>query len=337
MNCRASALAALLAAMAWAMPASAQTVVNPAIVYGTGGKADRSFNASASRGVARFRQSTQIVVAEFEPADEAQFEPGLRRFALAGHDPIVALGFPQAAALEKVAKELTTSRFTIIDATVALPNIRSILFKEHESAFLAGIVAALASTSGKVGFVGGMESPLMRRFLCGYQQGIRHTDSKVMLIADMAGTTLAAWNDPGRGAQLARAQFDRGVDVVFAAGGTTGVGVLQAAKERGKLAIASSDKDFSAPDTVLTSTVKRVDVATFQAFAMALQGTWRSGRSMLGLKEGAVDWVPEGRETKLISPAMRKQVEAAKAQIIAGKIAVHDYTSTNACTPSAGK
>src|SRR4029079_19663144 len=137
------------------------------------------------------------------------------------------------------------------------------------------------------GFIGGMESPLMRRFQCGYEQGIKYANPKAELIATMTGTTAAAWNDPARGAQLAKAQFDRGVDVVYAPAGTTGVGVLQAAKERGKLAIGSSNKGAD-PDTILTSTAKRVDHATFQAFAMAQHGSWRAGQSALGLKEGAV-------------------------------------------------
>ena len=322
--------AVLLSLPALAIPAQAQQAVRPAVVYSTGGKADKSFNEAASKGIARFTRATRAAVTEFEPASDADFEPALRRFAQDAYDPIVVVGSLQAAALEKVAKEFPDSRFTIIDATVALPNVRSILFKEQESTFLVGMAAALASKSGKVGFIGGMDGTLMRRFQCGYEQGIKYANPKVELIANMAGTTSAAWNDPALGAKLAKAQFDRGVDVVYAAAGTTGVGVIQAAKDNKKLAIGSANKG-SDPDTILTSTSKLVDVATFQAFAMSLQGTWRGGRSMLGLKEGAVDWSPEDYNKKLITPDMKKKIDAAKADIIAGKIVVHDYASNNSC------
>ena len=324
-------LAALFVVAALGTAVEAQNATKPAIVYSTGGKADKSFNESASKGVNRFKGANQTVVAEFEPTDEKQFEQALRDFAQRGQDPVVAIGFSQAAAIEKVAKEFPNVRFTIVDGTVTLPNVRSITFKEQESSFLVGMAAALVSKSGKVGFIGGMDSPLMRRFQCGYEQGVKYANPKVELIANMTGTTAAAWNDPERGAALAKAQFDRGVDVVYAAAGSTGVGVLQAAKDRGKYAIGSQNKKFADPATILTSTVKRVDIATFQAFAMAQQGTWRYGLSMLGLKEGAVDWSLEEYNEKAITPDIKAKIEAAKAAIVAGKLAVHDYMSNNSC------
>jgi basic membrane protein A len=323
-------LAATLFTLALHLPALAQYAGRPAIVYSPGGKDDRSFNQSASQGVQRFSRTMNTAVAEFEPANDAQFEPGLRGFAERGLDPIVVIGFPQAAALAKVAKDLPNIHFTIIDATVNLPNVRSVTFREQESTFLVGMAAALSSKTGKVGFVGGMESPLMRRFLCGYEQGARYANPKIEVIGEMAGTTPAAWSDPARGAQIAIAQFGKGVDVIYAAAGTTGVGVLQAAKERGKLAIGSTNKGAD-PDSIITSTRKRVDVATFQSFSSALQGTWKSGEVTLGLKEGALDWSPDDYNKKLISPEMKKQIDAAKDGIISGKIVVHDFMATNSC------
>ena len=328
--------AALLAAALSAVgaPALAQGYVAPAIVYSTGGKADHSINADAALGARRFSIATQLDVAEFEPADETQFEPALRRFAQAGRNPIVAVGILQAPALAKVAGEFPDRHFTLIDALLPLPNVRSITFRDQESAFLVGMVAALVSRSGKVGFIGGMESPLMHRYQCGYEQGVKHANPRAEIIATMTGTTPAAWDDPARGAQLAAAQFQRGVDVVYAPAGTTGDGVLGAAKAGGKHAIGSANKQSLDDGTVLASTVKHLDFAVYQEFSIAVSpaqhGGWKPGHSTLGLKEGAVDWAKDIDATN-VAPPIRAKVEAAKADIVGGKLTVYDYTVGNSC------
>jgi basic membrane protein A len=312
--------------------AEAQNTVKPAIVYSTGGKFDKSFNEGVSQGAEKFKKETSIPVVEFEPTNETQFEQALRRFAQRGQDPIIAVGFSQGVALDKVAKEALNTHFTIIDMVVPLPNVQSVVFKEHEGSFLVGVLAAMASKTGKVGFVGGMDIPLIRRFQCGYQQGIRYANPNAELIANMTGTTPAAWNDPGRGAELAKGQFDRGVDVVYAAAGSTGIGVLQAAKDRGKYAIGvDSNQNYLHPGTMLTSMIKRVDLAAYQSFKSMQANTWRPGVSVLGLKEGGVDWALDQYNERLITPEMKAKVEAAKADIISGKIVVHDYMSDNSC------
>jgi basic membrane protein A len=312
--------------------AEAQNTVKPAIVYSTGGKFDKSFNEGVSQGADKFKKETSIAVVEFEPTNETQFEQALRRFAQRGQDPIIAVGFSQGVALDKVAKEALNTHFTIIDMVVPLPNVQSVVFKEHEGSFLVGVLAAMASKTGKVGFVGGMDIPLIRRFQCGYQQGIKYANPNAELIANMTGTTPAAWNDPGRGAELAKGQFDRGVDVVYAAAGSTGIGVLQAAKDRGKYAIGvDSNQNYLHPGTMLTSMIKRVDLAAYQSFKSMQANTWRPGVSVLGLKEGGVDWALDQYNEKLITSEMKAKVEAAKADIIAGKIVVHDYMSDNSC------
>src|SRR5581483_8350626 len=333
MTCPRLALAALIAVGVLATTSAyAQTTIKPAIVYANGGKFDKSFNEGVSNGAKKFTDETKVAVVDFEPANETQFEQAQRRFAQRGQDPIIAVGFSQAVALEKVAKEFPKIRFTIIDSVVDLPNVQSVLFKEHEGSFLVGVLAAMASKSGKVGFVGGMDIPLIRRFQCGYEQGIRYTNAKAELIANMTGTTPAAWNDPGRGAELAKGQFDRGVDVVYAAAGSTGIGVLQAAKDRGKLAIGvDSNQNHLHPGTMLTSMLKHVDVAAYKSFMDAYKGSWKAGTQVLGLKEGGVDWAYDQYNDKLITPEMKAKVEAAKADIISGKIVVHDYMSNNAC------
>jgi basic membrane protein A len=220
----------------------------------------------------------------------------------------------------------------IIDSVVDLPNVQSIVFKEHEGSYLVGVLAALASKSGKVGFVGGMDIPLISRFQCGYAQGAKAANPDVEVLANMTGTTPAAWNDPTRGAELAKGQFDRGVDVVFAAAGGTGTGVYQAAKDAGKLAIGvDSNQNHLQPGTMLTSMLKRVDVAVYESAKTAKEGTWKPGVTVLGLAEGGVDWALDEHNKSLITDDMKAKVEAAKADIISGKVQVHDYMSDNSC------
>ncbi|MCA0246878.1 MAG: BMP family ABC transporter substrate-binding protein [Proteobacteria bacterium] len=315
-------------------PAQAQTraTIKPAIVFSTGGKFDKSFNEGVWQGAERFKKDTGIAVAEFEPSNETQFEQALRRFAQRGQDPIIAVGFAQAVALQKVAKEFPNIHFTIIDSVVNLPNVQSVVFREQEGSFLVGVLAALASKTGKIGFVGGMDIPLVRRFQCGFEQGIKYANPNAELITNMTGTTPAAWNDPGRGAELARGQIDRGVDVVYAAAGSTGLGILQATKDRGKLGIGvDSNQNHLHPGNMLTSMLKRVDVATYESFKAAQDHQWKGGTQVLGLKEGGVDWALDKDNESLVTPEMKAKVEAAKADIISGKIVVHDYMSNNSC------
>jgi len=210
---------------------------------------------------------------------------------------------------------------------VEQPNVQSVVFKEQEGSFLVGTMAALASKSGKVGFVGGMDIPLIRKFQCGYEQGAKFANPKAQVFANMTGTTGAAWNDPARGGELAKAQFSKGADVVFAAAGGTGMGVYQAAKDSKKLAIGvDSNQNHIQPGTMLTSMLKRVDVAVYNV-AMG----HKPGVSVLGLKEGGVDYAMDENNAKLVTDAMKAKVEAAKADIISGKIKVADYMADNAC------
>jgi basic membrane protein A len=321
-------------ALLGAAAAASAAEVKPAVVFDIGGKFDKSFNEGVYRGAERFKAETQTPYAEFEVRTEPQFEQAHRRFAQRGQDPIVGVGFNQTKAVEKVAGEFPKTRFTLIDGVVKLPNVQSVVFKEHEGSFLVGMLAAMASKTGKVGFVGGMDIPLIRKFACGYEQGVRHANPKAEVIQNMTGTTPAAWNDPGRGAELAKGQFDRGVDVVFAAAGATGTGVLQAAKDQGKLAIGvDSNQNHLHPGTILTSMVKRVDVAAHDSFKAAAEGSWQAGVTVLGLKEGGVDWALDENNARLITPEMKAKADEAKAKIVDGSLKVHDYMSNNSCTP----
>jgi len=307
--------------------------IKPAVVFDMGGKFDKSFNQGVYDGIERFKAETGIAYREFEVTNETQREQALRRMAQRLADPVIGVGFAQGPAMEKVAKEFPDTRFTIIDMVVDLPNVQSVIFKEQEGSFLVGILAAMASKTGKVGFVGGMDIPLIRRFACGYEQGVKHANKDAQVFQNMTGTTPSAWNNPGKGAELARSQFDRGADVVYAAAGGTGVGVYQAAKDSGKLAIGvDSNQNYLHPGTMLTSMLKRVDVAAYNAFKGALDGSWKPGIQNLGLAEGGVDWALDEHNANLISADMKAAVEKAKADIIAGKIKVHDYMSDSTCT-----
>ncbi len=300
---------------------------DPAVIYDMGGKFDKSFNQAAYDGAERWKKEAGKPYLEFEISNPAQREQAQRRMAERGADPIVGIGFSQGSAVEKVAQEFPKLKFAIIDSVVKLPNVQSIVFAEHEGSFLVGMMAAMASKTGKVGFVGGMDIPLIRKFQCGYEQGAKYANPKAQVSGNMTGTTPAAWNDPARGAELAKAQFAAGVDVVFAAAGGTGIGVYQAAKDAGKLAIGvDSNQNHIQPGTMLTSMVKRVDVAVYNAFKAVTPGI-----TSLGLKEGGVDYALDEHNAKLVSADMKKKVDAAKADIIAGKIKVIDYMAANAC------
>ena len=329
------AAAALAAAVAttWAGTVAAQDDISPAVVFDMGGKFDKSFNQGVYDGVERFKEETGTEYREFEVTNETQREQAIRRMAQRGADPILGIGFAQADPLAAVAEEFPDTRFTLIDGVVDLPNVQSIVFKEHEGSFLVGMMAAMASESGQVGFVGGMDIPLIRRFACGYEQGVKHADASTDVIQNMTGTTPAAWNDPGRGSELAKGQFDRGVDVVYAAAGGTGVGVYQAAADGEELAIGvDSNQNYLHPGTMLTSMLKRVDVAAYDTFKSAADGTWEPGTKVLGLAEDGVGYAVDEFNEDLVTEEMRTAVEEAKAQIVAGDLEVHDYMSDNSCS-----
>ena len=318
---------ARLSLVCGAIAASFAAAAEPAIVYDMGGKFDKSFNEAAYVGMENWKKETGKQYLEFEIANESQREQAIRRMAEKGASPIIGVGFSQASAIEKVAKEFPKLNFVIVDMVVGLPNVQSVVFKEQEGSFLVGAMAAMASKTGKVGFVGGMDIPLIRRFECGYEQGAKFANPKADVFANMTGTTGSAWNDPTRGGELAKAQFAKGADVVFAAAGGTGVGVYQAAKDGGKLAIGvDSNQNHLQPGTMLTSMLKRVDVAVYN-----VSKSFAPGVTVLGLKEGGVDYAMDANNAKLVTADMKKRVDAAKADIISGKIKVTDYMADNAC------
>ena len=299
----------------------------PAIIYDLGGKFDKSFNQSAYDGMERWKKETGKSYLDFEVSNETQREQAVRRMAERGASPIIGVGFSQASAIEKVAKDFPKLQFAIIDMVIDLPNVQSVVFNEHEGSFLVGMLAAQASKTGKVGFVGGMDIPLIRKFQCGYEQGAKYANPKVETFANMTGTTGSAWNDPGRGGELTKAQLAKGADVVFAAAGGTGTGVYQAAKDAGKLAIGvDSNQNYLQPGTMLTSMVKHVDVAVVNVLK-----SYKPGVTSLGLKEDGVGYAMDANNAKLVTADMKAKVDAARADIISGKLKVVDYMAASTC------
>jgi basic membrane protein A len=325
------AAAALMAAAAAAQAQNA----NPAVIFDRGGKFDRSFNQASYEGAERFKSETGITYAEFEIREDAQREQALRRFAERGHNPVVVAGFSNATAMQTVATEFPETNFAIIDAVVDLPNVRSVVFNEHEGSYLVGVLAAMASETGKVGFVGGMDIPLIQKFACGYVQGVKATNPEAEVFQNMTGNTPEAWNDQARGSEIARSQIDRGADVVYHAAGGTGIGVLQAAHDAGVLGIGvDSNQNYIHPGSVLTSMLKRVDNAVYDALSDANDGAWTSGVYVMGLSEDGVGYALDENNAALITEEMKAAAEAARDQIIAGEIEVHDYTTDGACPVS---
>lgn len=311
---------------------AAHAEANPAVVFDLGGKFDKSFNEASYAGAERFREETGIAYREFELQSDAQREQALRRFAQQGHSPVVVAGFSYGQAMQTVAPEFPDTKFVIIDSVVDLPNVRSVVFKEQEGSFLVGMLAAMASEKEAVGFVGGMDIPLIRAFSCGYKQGARAVSAEIKVFENMTGTTGAAWNDPVKGGELARSQIGRGADVIYHAAGGTGLGVLQAAADADALGIGvDKNQNHLHPGNVLTSMMKNVDVAVYEAMMSVKDGTFTTGVTSLGLAEGGVGWADDENNAALITPEMRAAIEEASAKIIAGDIVVHDYRATDSC------
>jgi basic membrane protein A len=319
----------LMGATAMALTAGA-ALAEPAIIFDLGGKFDKSFNEAAFNGATKWATETGGTFKELEMQSEAQREQALRRLAESGANPVVMTGFAFGDVLNTVAPDFPDTKFAIIDMVVDQPNVKSVVFTEHEGSYLVGMMAGLASKTGTVGFIGGMDIPLIRRFGCGYAQGVIAANPDAKVVLNMTGTTPAAWNDPVKGAELAKGQKSQGADVIYAAAGGTGVGVLQAAADEGILGIGvDSNQNGMHPGKILTSMLKRVDVAVYNAF---MEGTdLAPGINVLDLKSEGVGYAMDENNAELVTPEMQAAVDAAAEKIKSGEIVVHDYMSDNTC------
>ena len=323
----------LMGATAMALTAGA-ALAEPAIIFDLGGKFDKSFNEAAFNGATRWAEETGGTFKELEMQSEAQREQAVRSLAEAGANPVVMTGFAFGDVLSTVAPDFPDTKFAIIDVDwLDQPNITQIAFAEHEGSYLVGMMAALASKTGTVGFIGGMDIPLIRRFGCGYAQGVVAANPDAKVVLNMTGTTPAAWNDPVKGAELAKGQKAQGADVIYAAAGGTGVGVLQAAADEGILSIGvDSNQNGMHPGKVLTSMLKRVDNAVYEAFKTGLD--LKPGVTRMDLKAGGVGYALDDNNATLVNPEMLAAVDAAAEKIKSGELVVHDYMTDNTC-PSA--
>ena len=305
-------------------------LADPAIIFDLGGKFDKSFNESAFTGAQRWADETGGSFNEVELQSDAQREQALRRFAENGNNPIVMAGFAFASALEEVAPDYPDTKFAIIDMVVGQPNVRSVVFSEEQGSYLVGMLAAMASETNTVGFIGGMDIPLIRNFACGYVQGARAANADVTVISNMTGTTPAAWNDPVKGSELTKAQISQGADVVYAAAGGTGVGVLQTAADEGILSIGvDSNQNYLHSGKVLTSMMKRVDNAVYDAFTAGAD--LEPGFNVMGLNNRGVGFALDEHNEALLSDAMKAAVFEAAYDISSGAISVHNYNSDESC------
>lgn len=309
---------------------SGAALADPALVYDLGGKFDKSFNEAAFNGAQRWVNETGGSYKELEMQSEAQREQALRRLAESGANPIVMTGFAFGDVLNSVAPDYPDTKFAIIDMVVDQPNVRSVVFTEEQGSYLVGVMAATASKTGTVGFIGGMDIPLIRKFACGYVQGVKAANPEAKVIQNMTGTTPAAWNDPVKGAELTKAQISQGADVVYAAAGGTGIGVLQAAADEGILSIGvDSNQNHLHPGKVLTSMVKRVDNSVYEAFVAGAE--LETGVVVMDLAKEGVGYALDEHNAELVTDEMKAAADAASAKIQSGEIAVHDYMSDNTC------
>src|ERR1700704_227744 len=326
--------------------------IHVGIVFDIGGKDDRSFNAAAWAGVKCAETGTlpdgkttcgkpafDIVLRDVEPGNPVSIEPAMRAFAERGYDLIIGVGFAQGPIMQSVAKDYPNIHFAIIDGVIfeddgktPKSNVASLVFKEHEGSYLAGIIAGKTTKTNVLGFVGGMDIPLIHRFEKGYEEGAKSVNPNIQIVQNYVGVTDAAWNNPGKGKELALAQIGKGADVIFTAAGNSGLGAFDAVEQSGKqngrathfVIGVDSNQNMVKPGYVLTSMVKRVDNAVYSIVQDVVNGKFQAGFHVYGLDKDGVGYVIDDNNKDLISPEMIKQAEEARKKIIAGEIKVTD-------------
>lgn len=329
-----SAFFVLIVVCGLSVEAGAKQEFQPAVLYDMATKHDKSFNEGVYNGLKKYKEDTGVDFWEFQITNETQSEQFLRQMAKKGANIIVVVGFAQIPALQKVAPEFPETQFTLIDAELDLPNVQSVVFREHEGSYLVGALAALKSKTRKIGFIGGMDIPLIHKWSCGYEQGAKALDPTIEIVVNWVGDTPMAWKDPTKAREIAVSQMDRGVDIIYTGAGTSGIGVLGAVADRENvLAIGTdSNQNYMYPGKILTSMVKRVDLAAYDALKASQNGNWKPGVKVLGLKENGVDWSLDEFNSPLISDEIKEKINALKKQIIDGKINVVDPTKVGSCS-----
>lgn len=321
----------LLLSFAFTSLSQAAEPFRVALILDKGGKDDKSFNAAAFEGANKAKKELKIQLKYVETMDDAAIETTMRSFARKKFDLIVGIGFAMADSVKHLSAQFPEVKFALVDAEVKAPNVRSLLFEEHEGSYLVGAIASLASKTGKVGFLGGMEVPLIKRFQLGFEAGAKKINPKIKIVTNYVGVASDSWNNPPKAKELALAQYGQGVDVIFAAAGASNYGLFDAAEEKKKFAIGvDSNQNWVKPGLILTSMLKRVDVAVFEVIKEAQSGKFSGGTERFGLENRGVDYALDKYNEALISPAMKKKVEQLKADILAKKIVVPDFYKKNA-------
>ena len=315
---------------------SGAALADAALIYDGGGKFDKSFNEAAFNGAEMFKaEGGAYQDLDISGQGDAMREQAMRQFASRGFSPIITPGFSWETALRTVAPEFPDTQFTIIDAVVDLPNVQSVIFKEHEGSYLVGVLAAMKSESGKVGVIPAFNFDLLEAFACGYVQGAKSINPDIEVLQTYVGTGFDAFNDPGKATEVAKSQLDQGADVIFAVAGGAGGGVLQAAADAGKFGIGvDSNQNYLHPGSVLTSMLKRVDLVTYEAMKAGAGGTWAPGTTALGVAEDGVGAAFDENNASIITPEMTAAVEKATADIISGAVTVHDFRTDKTCPAS---
>lgn len=324
--------------------AAEQGKIRVGIVFDIGGKDDRSFNAAAwagakcgqdgkwPDGTTCDKPALPILLRDIEPGNPTSIEPAMRAFAERGYDLIIGIGFAQTPIIELVAKDYPNIRFAIVDGVSDLPNVASLVFKEHEGSYLVGMLAARTSKTGTIGFLGGMDIGLIHRFKEGYEEGARAVNPNIRVIPNYVGVTDAAWNNPGKGKEIALAQIGKGADVIFTAAGNSGLGAFDAVEQYGKengrathfVIGVDSNQNMVKPGFVLTSMVKRVDNAVYDIIKDVVNGQFKAGFHVYGLDKDGVGYSLDDFNRELLTPEMLKQADEAKQKIINGEIKVTD-------------
>ncbi len=300
-----------------------------ALVLDKGGKDDKSFNSSAYRGANEAKEKLGIQLKVIEASEDSFFEPAMRSFASKKYDLIVAIGVAQSEVVKKLSKELPQQKFAIVDAVVDSPNVASLIFEEHEGSYLVGYAAGLKTKTGKIGFVGGMDIPLIRRFEKAYAQGAADANPKIKVQVNYVGVTSDAWNNPTKAKELAQNQYSNGVDIIYSAAGASNNGVFDSADSSKKLAIGcDSNQNWIKPGKILTSMLKRVDTAVFQTIQNLNAGQFKAGKQVFGMKNEGVDWALDEHNKPLFTEDELKKIQDVRSKIISGKIKIIDYYKT---------
>src|SRR5436190_13243700 len=310
------------------------------IVFDIGGKNDRSFNAAAWEGVKRAQQDLDICLFDVEPGNPTSIEPAMRAFAEKNFDLIIGVGFAQGPIMQKVATDYPNIKFAIIDGVILeadgktpKSNVASLVFKEHEGSYLVGMIAGMTSKTGTLGFIGGMDIGLIHRFEGGYEQGAKAANPNIRVIQNYVGVTDAAWNNPGKGKEIALAQISKGADVIFTAAGNSGLGAFDAVEQSGKDASGrathfvigvDSNQNMVKPGFVLTSMVKHVENAVYDIVKDVVNHNFQGGFHVFGLDTDGVGYVMDSNNQNLVSPEAIRAAEEAKKQIVEKQITVVD-------------